>query len=353
MGVGNYMFRHTEMPQTCLSIDAVEVSFEEVLEESFDRLMTHLRSHPEDAPAGFDPDAWGVSDLGVLCQKIIDRDVWSELVEDGVAYGMEAYYQAASDATWDDLRGWVIGNLNELGVKTFEHTVWSEHHYPNRDNYEVLGRGKFCEVGIKSWEHMIYVGAQPTYAVDTYEDSITKMCSSEQSKQWQQRLASLALLVQPDNAEFKEVAGKALIQFPDHVREHFAQRVDAYCTPVRVIDELIAKAEDALEGDTVEQFLQDYGFDASEVLQARDELFELHDVWVEVNHLPLAVQAGYAKEYAAMADAIKRACFECTSEVYSSNGGYTSTKVQPPEPKQQAQAAPQAAEHQVGSPSLG
>ena len=137
------------------------------------------------------------------------------------------------------------------------------------------------------------------------------------------------------------------------MREHFAQRVDAYYTPVRVIDELIAKAEDALEGDTVEQFLQDYGFDASEVLQARDELFEIQDVWVEVNHLPLAVQAGYAKEYAAMADAIKRACFECTSEVYSSNGGYTSTKVQPPEPKQQAKAAPKAPEHQEGSPSLG
>lgn len=355
MGVGNYMFRNTDMAQTCLSIEAVWQTFDDASQQAFETLMNHLREHPEDAPAGFEPDDWTASDLQVLCAKIIERDVWGDLIDSDVVYGAESYYQSVSDATWEELRSWTIHNLNELGgVQTFEHEVMSEHPYSNRDNYLVLGRGKFCEVGIKSWQHMYYVGAQPTYAIDNYEESIAQMCASEQMRTWQQRLASLALLVQPDNAELKEVAGDALINFPEDVREHFVQRVDAYYTPVAVVDELESQAQEALESDTAEQFRQDYGFDAQEVAEAREALAEIRDVWLEINHLPMAVQAGYEKEHAAMADAIKRACFECTNEVYSSHGGYTSTRVEPPVTAVAQQAAPQEpAQNQDPAPGLG
>lgn len=362
MGAGHWNFRHTEFATGNYHIEARSRDYEAERDAALDQIKAHLAEHPE----VFAPFEGSIDQDEIDLQWCFDNleELIGELGLHDLNCGLEEFAQDDQD----QLYGLLTENLgaimdNDSGITSCDKQAETLDHGYN-SGFKVIGEGRFVEIGLRSWEHSLYVGIHPKFALQNYESAINgKSFDPSTSKtegsdpalflKIQRAIATAALVVEPENADYKALALQTTRQ-PD-LDDVFGPDLPAYRRNANYVPESLTKyAEELLESGDASRFEELFGISADD-FAGNNAIVELitavHD---EVGHLPETIVRGYQAEFDKTLPLVLEALHNTTSEVYEPTSAWTSKKVEytPAQPEQKHQEATAAAPEAPAGPGM-
>lgn len=340
MGVGNWSFRNTSFPQSNYSIDSSGVNYQQEREEALEAVKRHVQANP----AVFEP-FHGDFDLDDLDLEWFFANLESVTDELGLSHlnvPEETYVGDDSEQRYDELRQELQSRMaadpSISACWEWAETVGSGHN----SEFRVAGEGRFVEIGIKQWETDYFVGVQPKYKFENYESAIrgssydpstgkTEGSDPAMFLKVQQVIATAALVVEPNNEDFKALALITAVQadLDDVFGEAPSYRRTVNC----VTESLLELAESSVENGDDAYFESRFGIAPQDFVDARPIVELVQSVFDEVGDLPQTIVAGYQQEFERADALVLAAMYEVSPEIMTPTGPWTSAKVNyvPPE----------------------
>ena len=351
MGAGHYTFQkhsQSELPYSAYFIDQSVQSYEDMRDDALKTAKEYFSRHPDQLKAILPTVDVEDLDFSTLCD-VAGEDLLNEMDVLHASVDAQTFYEDQSSDQEAVINSLVADRVEREGLgESFSGVREARSNVSGmqRDDFTVIARGRFFDVGVRGWEHYTYVGVVPNEKIVNHEEEIAgnyydfisnRMVgyNSESFLKYQQLFARIALacpeFADPKNAElrseFDRVAGDfkpAVIDLDAVFPESWPQssRTHDRVWECLLVQSRVVQSVDA-EWSTA-RFQQALGVSAEEVQDDVQIVEHLAHLWDELGALPETINHAMKEGFKKIDDCVREGLCDVSNDVGISEGGWTS-----------------------------